>query len=157
MLVLHLATALAAIGSKFQGQNADRCAGMAVVAMRSVYKCTAAPEPLLHQIAVDTVVDLLTWSRHLRAGYPAINIAAGIRSRGVILNLGKGKAGAMCHALAVFDAASSVQYTGSNTQAGFGCDVRLVTRCMNAAREISLAPREARWCVFCWQSMSGRR
>lgn len=155
IFVLCMCTSLASVRSKFRGQNSNQCAGVAVVAMRAVHKGPTAAKSLAHQIAVDLGVDLLAWPRNLRAGDAAIKVAAGVCRRGVVLNLCQWNTGAMCHALAVCDAASSFQYTGSNTHAGAGRSVRLVTLLMNAVREISRAPNDARWRVFCWQSMRG--
>lgn len=73
---------------------------MAVVAMRPINKTTTAAEPLVHQFAVNLGTDVLAWSGNLRAGDAAIQVAAGIRCCGVVLNLIEWKTDAVCHAFA---------------------------------------------------------
>ena len=153
--VLCLGSPLTSVWSKSGYGDSKRCAGSTLITIGSVDKVTTAAKTLLHQIAVDLAVNLLTGSCNMRAGDAPLDVAARVCGRDVILNLRQGESGAVCHALAGSDTASSFQYTSSNFQTGTGCLAKCLTRATNVSLGISRAPSDARWKVFCWQSISG--
>ena len=153
--VLCLGSPLTSVWVKLGYRDSNRCAGSTMVTIGAVDKATTAAKALLHKMTVDLTVNLLTWSGNLRAGDATLDVAARVCGRDVILNLRQGEGGAVCHALAGADAASSFQYTGSNFQTGTGWLAKDLMRATNVSLGISRAPSDARWTVFCWQSISG--
>lgn len=73
---------------------------MAMVTMRAVNKSATATKALAYQIVVNLGVNLFGWPGDLRARNAAINVAARVSRRGIVLKLVEMKMGAVCHALA---------------------------------------------------------
>ena len=151
--VPHGRSSLATVCLELVDQHAQRCAGLAAIAVRPVGKHAAAPKPLGDQLRIDVALNEMAGRGDLRPGLPVRQVAAGVRSCRIELQSVQRKVIELRHAVVGVDGSSSFQYTGSNAQRGAGCWRALSTSVRNCVRDISRPPSEARCCVFCWQSI----
>ena len=144
---------LAAVRLELVDKNPQRGAGLAAIAIGAIREHAAAAKPLGDQIGVKIALDQVAGGGDLRPCLPVRQVTAGVGRCRVKLQGLQRKVVELRHAGSVWGGSSSSQYTGSNCQGVGGCCRALSTCCRKSARGISRPPREARCCVFCWQSI----
>src|ERR1700674_357871 len=144
LLVARDGAALRARGLELGGDHAHRHARVAVVAVGTVGEGTTAAKSRRDERAVGVGVDEIAGRGHLRARKLARQVAAGIGSRRVELQVRDRKVVELRH---------SVPGQAQLAPDGGYC-IDSCSSCANALRVISRAPSEARCAVACWQSIT---
>src|SRR5574343_290953 len=142
--------ALAAVGLKIGDPQANRDAGLAMVAIWSVGKDAAAPEAGAHELAIDHAVDQMGRRGNLRASFAVGQVAARV-GRGRIVEqqrVGQVRIVRLGHGYLMGSRGSADQ-----TERGVPLAVSVPRRSRKAVRGISRPPSEARCSVYIWQSI----
>src|ERR1700730_7220043 len=144
-----LSPLLASAGLEILDGHADGHAGAAVMRLRTICECAAAPEPESDQLTVDAAVDQMAGCGDLRSRQPIRQIAAGVWRGRVELQRGEREVVELGHGEESAWAASFQACAGS-----VECTNR--ERCSaNSLRPMGRAPKRLKCSVSCWQSING--
>ncbi len=151
--VLLPGTALAAVGPEFARQHAQRGTGLATVAVGAVGEHAAAAESARHQVGIHIALDQVAGRGDLGPGLPVRQVAARVGRRRVELQGLQRKVVELRHCGPGEGGSNASQYKESNRQVIGARAVAACTLRRKRSRGISRAPSDARWAVFCWQSI----